>query len=118
MKKSTWNTIYFLVLFLPLVIWLLSTIQFAVGGTIYNLSAVSSAVPFAISKVGFLMPVSNLVALMSSVDLADILEFGAFGYLSVGLDMVLWLSCLHIVLDLFMFFTTLIHNFFDRWGCK
>lgn len=118
MNRKTWNWIYLIGFLLPVVFYVLSHVYITSGGVHHILfdGSIGSSINWFVDSVN-LMPVCKVGALIYQDEfsvLAD--EMPLLSSWLVGADFVIWLSIVHIVIDLFMLLSRVLSKLFNKFG--
>lgn len=115
MKTKYWNWIYFIGLIIPVVVFYGQFVSVALSDGSAPLIGASgwNAITSGIDTVSGLMPITSLADVICEGSIPSAVLPWCY-----GVDFVLWLSIMHLVLDVFMIITSSLSKMFDKFGAS
>lgn len=120
MSRKVWNWIYFIGFMLPIVVYVgqFTFIALSDGSNTLFDVALWNSIRNVITdtKIVGLMPVTSLAKAIIGANNNIVTTYAPIGAFTCGADFVIWLSMIHIVIDLFMLLSRCLSRLFAKFG--
>lgn len=120
MSRKVWNWIYFIGFMLPVIAYIgqYTAVALSDGSKpLFDVALWNSIKNITVdTKIVGLMPVTSVAKAIIGANSNILITYAPIGAVTCGADFVIWLSIIHIVIDLFMLLSRCLSRLFAKFG--